>query len=110
MSQTRRGSMCILDNGHWFGVGLVMACIYWIISLFCLRLVDELCADFGLPCICRKHCEEVGIVFSSIIYVDYICLMHPDKALHSDLWQEAVDLVRKSRSLHPIGKIQCQRK
>jgi hypothetical protein len=78
MIETRRGLMCILDNGHWFGVGWSWLALLDI-SLFCLRLVDELCADFGLPCICRKHCEEVGIVFSSIIYVNYLCPVHHDR-------------------------------
>lgn len=52
--------LCILDNSHWDGVGghsLRLLDYFFILSGF---LVDEYVSGFGLACICRKQCEEVG--------------------------------------------------
>ena len=35
------GMMCILDNGHWFGVGWSWLAFTGLFSLFCLCLVDD---------------------------------------------------------------------
>jgi hypothetical protein len=48
------------------GHGLRLLDYFFIMFVF---LVDEYVADFGLPCICRKQCEEVGNVQSSIVFI-----------------------------------------
>ena len=48
------------------GHGLRLLDYFFIMFVF---LVDEYVADFGLPCICRKQCEEVGNMQSSMIFV-----------------------------------------